>query len=137
MLGGDLYISTDKSEDLEAFASKLFALLDVPSYQLRYSDNYYGGKYVRAKALRLGIRLRLADDPELPDYDFFLTFLPPSEQSTADRTSLAGLADLLARSLSLEGFRIARPLGGGCVGEAMMFYRRRADSTDQIEVWSA
>jgi hypothetical protein len=136
---GDLYIGSDNYEDLEAFASRLFALLDVPSFEVRNSDNYFGGTYVLAKSLRLGIRLSLADNSEFSDYNFFLTFSPPPEQWKADRTSLDGLADLLARSLALEGFRIARPLGGDRVGEPKMFYRKRADGTTDsdgpIEVW--
>jgi hypothetical protein len=138
---GDLYINSGGFEGLEEFASRLFALLNLTSFEVRNSDNYFGGKYVIGYALRLGVKLTLADDSELPDYRYLLAFEPPREQwGTADRKSLDGLANLLARSLALEGWRIARPLGVDGIDEPIMFYRRRATGTetsmDQIEVWS-
>jgi hypothetical protein len=64
---GSLYIGSDGFEELEAFASRLFALLDVPYFEVRHSDNYFGGKYVLAKSLGLRVRLSLADDSEFKD----------------------------------------------------------------------
>jgi hypothetical protein len=138
---GDLYIRSDSFKTLEEFAPRLFALLDLPSFSVRFSDNYYGGRYFIAKSLGLTIKLALGDNAELPDYNFWLTFDPPSELvGSADRTSLDGMADLLARKLAFEGFDIARPMGYR-IGEPKMLYRKRpqttADPADQIEVWKA
>jgi hypothetical protein len=137
---GNLYIDSGESEGLEEFASRLFALLNLASFEVRYSDNYFGGKYVLGYSLLLGVKVTLADNSEHPDYRYQLTFEPPREQwGTADRKSLDGLADLLARSLALQGWRIARPLGSPRTNEPIMFYRKRATGTessnDQIEVW--
>jgi hypothetical protein len=139
---GDLLIRSDSFKTLEEFAPRLFALLDSPSFCVRYSDNYFGGRYFIAQSLGLTIKLALGDDSELPDYDFWLTFDPPGDLvGSADRTSLDGMADLLARKLAFEGFEIARPLGGYRIGAPKMFYRKRpqtnASAADQIEVWKA
>jgi hypothetical protein len=139
---GDLYIRSDSFKTLEEFAPRLFALLDLSSFSIRHSDNYYGGRYFIAQCLGLTIKLALGDDAELPDYNFWLTFDPSGELiGSADRASLDGMADLLARKLAFEGFDIARPLGGCRIGEPKMFYRKRPQTTaspaDQIEVWKA
>jgi hypothetical protein len=139
---GDLYIRSDAKEDLEVFAARLFAVLNIPSFSIRESENFHGGRYFTARCLGLTVQLALGDDANLPEYNFWLTFSPPRELSgTADRSSLDGMADLLARKLALDGFDIARPLDAARVGKPVMFYRRQRDTAaeygNQVEVWKA
>src|SRR5580692_10464255 len=97
---------------MEKFASILFPMLGIPSFSVRYSDNYFGGKYVVSRSLGLEVQLSLDDSSGLPEYSFRLSLIPTVLMwKGADYSALDGLTDLLARKLAFDGFEVARPLG--------------------------
>ncbi len=121
-MSAHLYIQNNDQQNLDAFSKQVFTLLNVGKMETHYSVNHPGGHYVYAEALGLKIKLMEADSAEFPDYQFWIVFSPKVDIATTDGHSLDGLADIVARYLSQNGMKIARPLAPARAGTPSVLY---------------
>jgi len=106
-MSGDLFVKAREEETLDEFAHRAAALLQVGSIERRESSSYVGEEYYKGGALSVVVKFARADEVDLEGYDFWI-HLQPSEVWIEDPAFVDGLADLLARRLTLAGERVVR-----------------------------
>ena len=103
----DLFLKSRARESLRDFASRIEKVLNLPALERRESSHYVGGEYFRCAALAIEVTIALSDESDLDDYAFWIV-LEPEGAWVVDRAFLEGLADLLARRLTIAGERAMR-----------------------------
>jgi hypothetical protein len=107
MMSGDLFVKAREQESLQHFACRMAALIEVGNIERRESSSYVGEEYYKGVALSVVVKFARADEVDLDGYEFWI-HLQPSEIWIEDPTFVDGLADLLARRLTLAGERVVR-----------------------------
>ncbi|MFK8253708.1 hypothetical protein [Ancylobacter terrae] len=99
--------------------------LSLPGFAERYSENYVEGYYLVTRCLGIFIRLSHTDHIDLADYPFWMTFHPDGYWEDDFERSCERLADLVARRLTVTGYRVARVPDDGRIGAAIWRYSIR------------
>ena len=107
MMSGDLFVKAREEETLDQFAHRVAAFLQVGSIEHRESSSSIGDEYYKGMALSVMVKFARADEVDLDGYDYWI-HLRPSEVWIEDPAFVDGLADLLARRLTLAGERVVR-----------------------------
>src|SRR3974390_1256422 len=103
-MSGDLFVQARGAETLEMFARRVATLLGIRDIERRESSSYVGDEYYKCSALALVVKFGRADEVDLSGYDFWI-HLQSSETWIENPGFVDGLADLVARRLTLEGER--------------------------------
>jgi hypothetical protein len=82
-------------------------LLDVGKIERRESSSYVDEEYYKGVALSITVKFARADEADLEGYDFWI-HLQPTEVWLENPSFVDGLADLLARRLTLAGEQVVR-----------------------------
>ena len=106
-MSGDLFVKAREEETLEQFAHRVAAFLQVGSLERRQSSSYVGEEYYQGLALSVVVEFARADEVDLEGYEFWI-HLHSSEVWIENPAFVDGLADLLARRLTLAGERVVR-----------------------------
>lgn len=93
----------------------------------RESSNYPDGHYLVVKCLGTSISLALTDDDDLADYPFHLS-MKADGYWVDEGEVFEGIADLMARRLTLAGYAVARCPDFGRINAAILRYSIKAGS---------
>jgi hypothetical protein len=111
----DIFVKGREGEKLDIFAARIAELLTFRELQKRESSSYVGDEYFVGTALSVRVTFAVADEADLEGYDFWISIA--SADIASERVdSLDGLADLLARRLTVNGdsvLRLPSPQKGG------------------------
>jgi hypothetical protein len=102
-----IYVKSRKGETLDTFAEQIFCLFNIRDYEMRDSSNYVEERYFRGNAFGIVLEIALADDTQFNDFDFWLTLEKDIKVWVPDKAFLESVADLIARLLTLDGYRVA------------------------------
>jgi hypothetical protein len=117
----ELLLRTAAHQSLDAFVAASTKLLGCSNWEQKQSSNYVEERYFRCHSLGIQVTAAVADDTEYPDWDIWLCL--DSQSGTQDTpNSLDGVADCVARVLTLNGYEVIRPLGGGKKGFGAVKY---------------
>ena len=134
-MAGDLFLRNQMQESLEGFTRRVAALICVHGVERRESSNYLGDEYFAAVVLSLAITFARADEVDLSGYEFWI-HLRPTGAWVSDQSFVDGLADLLARRLTIAGESVVRLPNAEHAGGQKVFYAlrpgARSASRDQI-----
>ncbi len=103
----DIFVKGRKGEPLDIFSARIAELLNFRELQKRDSSSYVGGEYFVGTALSVRVTFAVADDADLEGYDFWIS-IAPADIASESVDSLNGLADLLARRLTVNGDSVVR-----------------------------
>jgi len=106
-MAGDLFVKAQMRESLDAFVQRITKVLNLERVERRESSNYVEEEYFAAVVLSLTVTFARADESDLDGYDFWIQ-LRPSGVWIADRAFVDGLADLVARRLTIAGDTVVR-----------------------------
>ncbi len=106
-MAGDLFVRAHAGESLDAFAGRMAAVFNLGRVERRESSSYAGEEYFKAASLSVTVKFARADEADLEGYDFWL-HLQPTEVWIENPFFVDGLADLLARALTLAGEHVVR-----------------------------
>jgi hypothetical protein len=121
----DLFVKPRHDETLRDIAHRLAKLLNLSTLECRDSSNYIGGEYFSSTALAIGVTFALSDESDLDEYKFWMV-LKPEGVWVDDQGFLEGLADLLARRLTIAGESVVRILNVWSAEHAKrIFYSRK------------
>jgi hypothetical protein len=126
-MGGDLFVSAQDHESLDTFARRMARLLELARLERRESSNYVEGEYYSASTLCLVVMFARADEVDLENYDFWI-HLRPTGAWVDDRSFLDGLADLLARRMTIAGENVVRLPEAEREGGRKVFYNLNPDA---------
>lgn len=128
----NLFIRPKNESDLRTFTENVFQLLGVCNWTIRESSNYINGEYIRGESLGLYVKIALTDelDPVLSPYKFWFNLDKIERVKIQDSAFLEGVADLIARLLTLDGYGIVRDPDFERTGGVKLFYSRRKCSGD-------
>jgi hypothetical protein len=136
---GNLFIKPSSLQTLPELGQQLSRELGFYEIAERESANYRDGHYLAAKCLGVTITLSLTDDDDLANYPFHLS-MKADGYWVDDGDVFEGIADLMARKLTLAGYAVARCPDFGRIGAAIFCYSIKAGSAgngrDQIDVVS-
>ena len=107
MMSGDVFVKAREEETLDSFAHRMATFLEVGSISRRESSSYVDEEYYKGVALSVVVKFARADERDLEGYDFWI-HLQPSEVWIEDPSFVDGLADLVARRLTLAGEHVVR-----------------------------
>jgi hypothetical protein len=107
---GEIYVQKKTDESLQSFYECFCTVFRVALGHMRDSENYACGYYYRVDALGLQIEIAQADDSELPEYEFAITFEPRLVDNSKEPT-MEGLGDIVAKELAVAGYSVLRVLG--------------------------
>jgi hypothetical protein len=122
-MNGELLVrrAGGEKESLDTFVSFLPRLLGCGPWEEHESMNYVEERYYCCFVLGLRATASIADDSELPDYQFELYFDPQFLRRSTD--FLVDLADCVARTLVLNGYEVVRPFDSAHAGKGALTYR--------------
>ena len=121
VMPGDLFVKARQGETLHTFADRIASLFDLPSIERRESSNYMDEEYFTGTALSIAVTFARTDDADLVDYDFWI-HLRPTGAWVEDRSFVDGLADVLARRLTIAGESVVRLPNAERKGGTKIFY---------------
>ena len=124
---GNIYIKPAVDTTLREFGQILCKELGMVGFSERESSNYLDGYYLTAQSLGMVINLALTDDDDLAVYPFWLS-LKADGFWIEESGVFEGIADLLARKLTLAGNKVARCPDDGRVGADIWSYSMKAGS---------
>jgi len=136
---GNIFIKPSSLQTLPELGQQLSRLLGFNEMAERESSNYPDGHYLVTKCLGVTITLSLTDDDDLADYPFHLSL--EEDGCWVDESDIfEGIADLMARKLTVAGYAVARCPDFGRIGAASFCYSIKAGSAgngrDEIDVVS-
>ena len=120
-MSGDLFVKARQEETLDSFARRMAILLEVGSVERRQSSSSVDEEYYKGVALAVVVKFARADEAELEGYDFWI-HLRSSEVWIESPEFVDGLADLLARRLTLCGEHVVRMPNAERVNNRKIFY---------------
>jgi len=106
-MSASLYIKPANASTLLEFGKNLARELGISGFTEREISNYVDGHYLKAKILGVVFKLCLTDDNDLADYPFWL-HMRADGIWIENNDACEGLADLLARKLTVAGYTVAR-----------------------------
>lgn len=118
---GDLFVKAQEGEILEVFAHRMAAMLEIGRIERRESGSYVNGEYYKGIALAVVVKFARAEEIELEGYDFWI-HLRPSEVWVENPAFVDGLADLLARRLTVRGEHVVRMTNAERMNSRKIFY---------------
>lgn len=124
---GNLFINAASSLTLLEFGKAICPALGIVGFTERESSNYPDGRYLLAQCLGVSISLAMTDDDDLAEYPFQISFKADGFW-IEDGTALEGLADVVARKLTLAGYKVARCPDYGLIGADIWRYSVKAGS---------
>jgi hypothetical protein len=110
-----------KGYSLNDFAADLQTLIQYDKWEHRQNPGAEG-YYYRMYVMGVGITASLAEDARFKEYTLGIRFEPEIPQKE-DRLNFSGLADCLARKLTVDGFEVMRPFRSEEKGEAMHYFQ--------------
>jgi hypothetical protein len=120
----ELSIKTGAGESLPEFASRVFSILNISKFEERQSANYVEGRYFRGLVLGVAVDIAIADCSRFQDLSFWVTFeVDFRAPSIDDDTFLAGLADLTARILVIQGYEVFKDERPGRIDSQWFKYK--------------
>ncbi len=87
------------------FGRQLLATLGATRIEQRFSDNYFGGTYLRGWIESVEVTYQLTDEAGMEEYDLMLAL-----DSSEDSFDILTFADKLAGAIAVHGMRTARRL---------------------------
>lgn len=120
-MSGDLFVKQRDRESLHAFASRVARFFQLESIERRESSNYVDEEYFVGIALSLKVTFARADEIDLDGYAFWIQ-LQPTGAWVEDRSFIEGLADFLARRLTIAGEGVVRLPNAERKGGPKVFY---------------
>lgn len=126
-MAGDLFVKAQGEETLETFVSRMVKLLELGSVERRTSSSYVDDEYYKSVALGIVVKLSRADEVDLEGYDFWIC-LRPLETWIENPTFVDGLADLLARRLTVAGEQVVRMPDAEKINGRKIFYTINEDA---------
>jgi hypothetical protein len=124
-MSGDLFVKGQRREPLGHFVRRIARLVDLEHVERRESGNYVEGEYFTATTLSLTVRFARADEIDLDGYDFWIN-LQPTGAWVEDNSFVDGLADLLARRMTIAGESVVRLVTAERKGGRKVFYALNA-----------
>lgn len=115
-MNDEIYLMNSAIGSFEQYVTKLCEDAGLRTPELRSSDHVASGQYAVTTCIGIQLKLALADDPDYEDFDYVVSLkLPNSMRDTPD-ADFGGFGDILCRSLTRAGWRVARSPDGGLVG---------------------
>jgi len=125
-MSSNLLINSKEHRNLEDFVETLQEIIGCGTFDERFSDNYFEGRYFLRSLLGLSVTVSLADSNEFKDYVYWINFESEDERPL-DKTFLDLLADHIGRILVRSGFDVLRPKNLGRLGAGAIHYRIAPD----------
>jgi hypothetical protein len=120
-MAGDIFVKAQEEDTLETFVRRVANLFNLAHVERRESSSYVDEEYYRGIALSLEVTFARADEPDVHGYDFWIN-LGPSDPWVEDPSFLDGLADLLARRMTIAGESVMRLRRSQRKGARNVFY---------------
>ncbi|HTA93506.1 MAG TPA: hypothetical protein VK745_28200 [Polyangiaceae bacterium] len=114
-------------ETLEAFARRVGDVFQIRELERRESSNYVEGEYYVGTALSLAVVFARADEEDLDGYEFWIHFRTTGAW-VQDAAFIDGLADFLARRLTVAGDTVVRILNAELRNREKFFYSLNANA---------
>jgi hypothetical protein len=128
---GHLLIKKRAGETLDDFVAMIDTIIGPIKWEERESTNYVNERYFAASAVALKVKIAIADDTEFSDYDHWIS-IDVSVAGVGDRSFLDGVADAVARAVTLHGYEVLRPNDMSRAGNGGSVYRLNPNA----ELWS-
>ncbi len=108
-------------ETLEQFARRIATFLQTGPIERRESSSFVDGEYYKGEALALVVKFAWSDEVDLAGYEFWIHIKSP-DASIEHPEFVDGLADLIARRLTLAGEQVVRIVNAEGLDRRQVFY---------------
>ena len=119
---GQLLVRKRAAESLDGFVTVLDRIIGPIKWEEHESVSYVDGRYFLASAMALDVMVAIADDDEFEDYDYWIS-IGVRGAGVSERSFLDGVADAVARAVTLHGYEVLRPNDMSRTGNGGFVYR--------------